>query len=211
MHLARSGNELLPKAGRPVFALVTLIPLVWLLSVTMTAGVHKIFNKDPRIGFLALAKKLDRELPALQQAETVADAASVEKARRAVRNNRILRFNQYLDAVVAGGFLVLVSFVVLLSIREWLLLIARKRLAELRETEPVWLPAYAIVEGKPLRVLGFFTLGFALLKELSGEAEIERARLAPSCVCAEHQAPPSDAKLYTETLDARYRTVRRCC
>src|SRR5213076_351608 len=33
---------------RPAFALVTLIPLVWLLSVTMTAGVQKIFHSDPR-------------------------------------------------------------------------------------------------------------------------------------------------------------------
>src|SRR4029078_2163815 len=40
-------------AGRPIFALVTLIPLLWLLSVTMTAGVQKIFHPDPRIGFLS--------------------------------------------------------------------------------------------------------------------------------------------------------------
>ena len=42
-----------PNLGRPRFALVTLLPLVWLLAVTMTAGAQKIFHSDPRIGFLA--------------------------------------------------------------------------------------------------------------------------------------------------------------
>ena len=63
---------------------------------------------------------------------------------------------------VALVLLVLVSIIVLISVREWILLLARKRLAELRETPPVWLPDYAVAEGKPLRVLGLFALAFAL-------------------------------------------------
>src|SRR2546426_149257 len=35
------------KAGRPVFALGTLVPLLWLLSVTMTAGIQEIIQSDP--------------------------------------------------------------------------------------------------------------------------------------------------------------------
>ena len=49
------------RAGKPALALITLVPLVWLLAVTMTAGVQKIGHPDPRIGFLAQAKVLSEE------------------------------------------------------------------------------------------------------------------------------------------------------
>ena len=53
-------------------ALITLIPLVWLLAVTMTAGVQKIWHSDPRIGFLAQARV---------QAEQIASAEAVVAQR----------------------------------------------------------------------------------------------------------------------------------
>jgi carbon starvation protein len=83
------------RGGRPIFALVTLIPLVWLLSVTVTAGVQKIFHQDPRIGFLSQVKSLDEKYPALQAAEAAAKAAgearAIEAAAKAVKANRTLR------------------------------------------------------------------------------------------------------------------------
>ena len=47
---------------------------------------------------------------------------------------------------VTASFLVLVAAVVLLSVREWILLLARRKVVQLRETDPVWLPDYASAE-----------------------------------------------------------------
>src|SRR5205085_1425107 len=45
MHLAPA-TELSPKVRRPAYALITFIPLLWLLAVTMTAGYEKIFDAN---------------------------------------------------------------------------------------------------------------------------------------------------------------------
>ena len=49
------------RSGQPALALITLIPLIWLVAVTFTAGVQKIFNADPRIGFLTAARNYERQ------------------------------------------------------------------------------------------------------------------------------------------------------
>ncbi|HYG36335.1 MAG TPA: carbon starvation CstA 5TM domain-containing protein, partial [Clostridia bacterium] len=209
-------------------ALITLLPLVWLLAATMTAGVDKIAHEDPRIGFLAQAKDLKSKIPALEKALEDAKASgaanTIEAAEKALRTNRTLYFNHLLDAVVAAIFLVLVSVIVLLSIREWILLLARKKLAVLHETEPVWLPDYAVVENKPLHLVGLIALGFALLKELSGEAEMERdQRLAAHCQCGHEETGAATEvtavadtrkatqQRYLEMTEHRFKGVRRCC
>jgi carbon starvation protein len=206
--------------GRPVFALVTIVPLCWLLSVTMTAGWQKITHEDPRIGFLAQAKALDAKLPVLQGELKARPAAGLAAAEKAVRDNRSQRFNNVLDACVAGVFLSLVALIVVVSVREWVLLLARRRLATLRESAPVWLPEYAVAEGKPLRLFGLFALGLALAKHLSGETEFERARLAASaCHCAtperDHEVGAAERlderQLYAQVVEERFRGVRRCC
>ena len=164
----------------PALALVTLLPLIWLLAVTGTAAVQKIGHADPRIGFLAQAKALDAKLPGLEQALDTAraggDAKAIAAAEKAVKMNRTVRFNNRVDALVTGLFLALVITVVLLSVREWILLLARRRLAQLSETEPVWLPEYAAAESQPLKVFSLLALTLALAKELSGEAAVDRAQ-----------------------------------
>jgi hypothetical protein len=215
------------RVSRPAFALVTLLPLIWLLIVTMTAGVQKIFHSDPRIGFLAQAQVLKEKLPSLAQAvfaaKAGADAGKIELANKELRTNRVLYFNNVLDAVVAGVFLVLVGAIVLLSAREWILLLARRKLSRLRESEPVWLPDYAMAEARPLHLAGLVALALALAKELSGEAQLERAQQAASLCEASREgctlpgtqdlarAHRTPEQIYLEQTEQRFKGVRRCC
>ena len=199
------GSRLEAKRGKPALALITLIPLVWLLAVTFTAGVEKIGNADPRIGFLAQAKVCKTKIVAL---ENHAANSAIEIAELA--KNRTLYFNNVLDATVAGSFLVLVGVIVGLSVREWFRLLSRRQPAVLHETEPVWLPDYALKESGPnLRsAAGAAAIALGLAKELSGETTLERAQQTQA-VCACH---PADAQqIYIAATESRFNGVRRCC
>ena len=209
---------------RPALALITLIPLVWLLAMTGTAGVQKIGHPDPRIGFLAQARVLSEAAPSLERAVAAAKAAgeagAIEQAEEALHANKVLHFNNVFDAVVAAGFLMLVSAIVVLSVREWFLLLGRRKPAVLHETEPVWLPDYALAESRPLHVAGVAALTLALAKELSGEAEMDRVRQAATrCECepgktgcpAEMNASQAEARVYLAVAERRFKGVKRCC
>ena len=50
--------------GKARYAFVTLIPLGWLVAVTLTAGVEKIWSAMPNVGFLAHIEVLRAELAA---------------------------------------------------------------------------------------------------------------------------------------------------
>jgi carbon starvation protein len=201
--------------GRPM---VTLVPLLWLLAVTMTAGWQKIFDNEtrpgfPRVGVLQMARELDAKLPALTDAlasaRTAGDPAVVASAQKAVRGNRAQHFNDLMDAAVAGVFMLLVAAIAVLSAWEWMLLLTRRRRAELKESEAVWLPEYAVAESRPVRVMGILALGCTLAKELSGEAQMARAQ-ARVCECHQEQ-PKTPAQIYVETAEKRFKGVNRCC
>ena len=214
MSLQNESDEA-PKS--PARALVTLIPLIWLLAVTFTAGWQKIADPSPTIGFLAQARVLDDKLPALQQAvdaaTTSGDAISIVAAAKALHANRALHFNNILDAWVSGIFLALVTVIVLITARESLLLLGRRKLAELREEEPVFLSAGDVAtEPTPVHVMGLIALGFTLLKELSGQGAIEReAALAKICECRLTDAPRARQNVYLTATAHRYSTIRNCC
>jgi len=130
----------------------------------------------------------------------------LKAVQTAITKNRVLRFNQYLDAVVAGTFMILVALVFLLSLYEWSLLIARKRAADLFETPPSWLPDYAIVEGRPANALGYVAILFGLARELSGQAEVERAQTT-HCACIEAHEKKSESEIYVAATEARYKSI----
>ena len=197
----------------PWLAIITLVPLIWLVAVTFTAGVEKIFHPDPRIGFLAQAQVLAEKAPVLQNAldnaNAVGNVPAIDAAQKALRANRTLRFNNVLDAAVAGVFLALVTAIVLLSLREWFLLLSRRKPAVLHETEPVWLPDYAVAEGRPLHIAGTAALALALAKEWSGESHMERVQQQAQAVCECH--PATAQQIYVAATEQRFNGVRRCC
>ena len=165
------------RVGNPAYALVTLVPLVWLLSVTMTAGILRTTAKD---SFFAVAETNAQKIPGLEkqlaEATAAKDEAKVKSLSADLAKTRTLYFNNRVDGLVTVFFLALVSLIVVLSVIEWVRLLTRTRAATLSETEPVWLPDYAVAEGKPVQWWNIFALGFLLLKEVSGEAAVDRAQ-----------------------------------
>jgi len=214
----------------PALALITLVPLLWLLAVTSTAAVQKIWHQEDRpgfarIGFLQIAKELDDRRPALETAVTAArntgEEAAIKAAEKALRSNRTQSFNNKLDAVVTGFFLALVAGIFLISAREWLLLLARKKAAEPRETPPTWLPDYAVAEAKPFKLFSLLALAVALLREISGEAAVDRAQQHRT-TCREglqvdllggglKQEALSRGEAYAASAERRFNEPNRCC
>ncbi|CAG0961225.1 Peptide transporter CstA [Myxococcaceae bacterium] len=95
------------KSSRPRFAFATLVPFVWLFVVTMTAGWQKVFDPDPRIGFLAQAERLAGQI-----------ASGAIAPERLAETQQVI-FNARLDAAVTAVFMVLVLTVVADSLRVW--------------------------------------------------------------------------------------------
>ena len=57
-------TTILLKMGRLKWIWVTVAPMVWLGTVTMTASYQKIFSANPRIGFLSFARLLASQVAA---------------------------------------------------------------------------------------------------------------------------------------------------
>jgi carbon starvation protein len=115
------GTTILIKLGKQRYAWVTLAPLAWLASVTLTAGWQKVFASDPRLGFLSHARAM-------------ATSASPDAAR--------LIFNDRLDAALALAFMTVVVVVIAASAREWWLVLSKRKAATVNEA-PYVESAYA--------------------------------------------------------------------
>ena len=101
------------KMGKARYAPVTLVPLVWLVSVTFTASYHKVFDPNPRIGFLAHTQLL------------ATGAATSANAR--------LIFNDRLDALVTGVLIMMVALILLESTLEWMRVLTGRKQARVQE------------------------------------------------------------------------------
>lgn len=100
------GTTIIFRMGKGKYSFVTIVPLAWLLSVTTVAGYQKIFSDSPKLGFLAHAKTLEEKLA----------QAGAEEATRL----KVLIFNDYLDAILGGIFIILVSIIVVDAVRVWI-------------------------------------------------------------------------------------------
>ncbi len=199
-----------PGQRSPWLALVTLVPLTWLLAVTFTAGTEKILHADPRVGFLAQARVQAGNIQMARASLAGADAVAVPAAAKELATAERLYANQIIDAGMAGAFLILVAVIVGLSVREWLLLCSRRKAAILHETEAVWLPEYALKESGPnLRTAaGAAAVALGLARELSGETHFERARQQAAAGANE---PQPERSIFTQVTQEKFNGVRRCC
>jgi carbon starvation protein len=107
------GTTVVIKMGKTRYAWVPLLPLVWLTTATLTAGWQKVFSSDPKLGFLAHARSL-------------ANSTDPNAAR--------MIFNDRLDAVIALFFMGIVLVVLAASIREWILVLSRRKPPVVTET-----------------------------------------------------------------------------
>ncbi|MEP6690303.1 MAG: carbon starvation CstA family protein [Gemmatimonadaceae bacterium] len=122
------GTTVIVKSGRARYAWVTLLPLSWLVVVTLTAGWQKIFADSPKLGFLAHARFIGDALAAgtlPDGAKSTADAAR-------------LIFNDRLDAAVAAFFMMSVLVVLVASATEWIS--AVRGTSRIRTTEVPFTP-----------------------------------------------------------------------
>ncbi len=101
------GTTILIKMHRARYMWITILPLVWLITVTFTAALQKIFSEVPRIGFLSQARVFESNI------------AAGKVAAGKLGEVKALIFNNQLDAVVCGVFLILVATILVDSIVLW--------------------------------------------------------------------------------------------
>jgi carbon starvation protein len=114
-------TTILIKTGKLRWLWVTLLPMLWLVIITMTASYQKIFSTNPRIGFLAFTRALAAQL-----------AAGRVPAAKIVETQRII-FNQRLDAVVTAVLALMILVLIAEAAVQWFLLLTKQKPATLHE------------------------------------------------------------------------------
>ncbi|HEY5612213.1 MAG TPA: carbon starvation CstA 5TM domain-containing protein, partial [Lysobacter sp.] len=95
------------KMKREKYLWIPLLPTAWLLVCTLTAGWQKLFDPNPKIGFIANARRFG---DAAARGEVLAPAKSIEEMQRVV-------FNNYIDAGLTALFVSVVIAIVFFGLR----------------------------------------------------------------------------------------------
>jgi len=115
-------TTILMKMGRLRWIWVTLLPMAWLVTVTMTASYQKIFDANPRIGFLAYANVLAAQI-----------AAGKIPAGKIAETQRLI-FNQRLDAAVTGVLAFMILVLIVEALAQWYSILSRRKEPMLHES-----------------------------------------------------------------------------
>ncbi|MBZ9782103.1 carbon starvation protein A [Pseudomonas sp. REP124] len=95
------------KMKRQKYVWVTLLPAVWLLICTTTAGFIKLFDANPAIGFLSLAKKYS---DALANGQVLAPAKNIDQMQHVI-------YNAYTNATLTALFLFVVFSILFFALK----------------------------------------------------------------------------------------------
>ncbi|HCV38298.1 MAG TPA: carbon starvation protein A, partial [Pseudomonas sp.] len=101
------GTVVLIKMKRERYIWVTLVPAAWLLICTTAAGLIKLFDPNPAVGFLALAKKYST---ALDAGQVLAPAKNIDQMQHVI-------FNAYTNAGLTILFLLVVFSVLFFALK----------------------------------------------------------------------------------------------
>jgi carbon starvation protein len=115
-------TTILLKMGRLKWIWATLLPMTWLVIITMTASYQKIFSPNVRIGFLSQANAL-----AAQIAAGKIVAAKIADTQRNI-------FNLRLDAVVTAVLAVMILVLLVEALVQWYAILSRSKTPVMQET-----------------------------------------------------------------------------
>ncbi|WP_287881913.1 carbon starvation CstA family protein [Aquitalea sp.] len=101
------GTVVLIKMKRARYAWVTALPATWLLLCTTAAGLIKLLDPNPAVGFTSLGKKYS---DAIASGQILAPAKSMEQMQA-------IAFNAYTNATLTAIFLVVVFSVLCYAVK----------------------------------------------------------------------------------------------
>ena len=126
-------TTILLKMGRTKWIWVTMVPMAWIVIITMTASYQKLFDPNPRIGFLSYANLLTSQI-----------AAGKISAAKIADTQRLI-FNQRMDAVVTVVLAGMVAVLIIEALIQWYKLLSRRTEPTLHESPYVatqWAPGF---------------------------------------------------------------------